>query len=323
MTFNATYGATDVSLGDVVSFSGKFLTLNDGSKLKGNFSNDKLTLETAHGKMNLPFGSITSIVKASGVANPVAAAPAPASPTMSSSGNGASLTGKVFDIFGKPLAGVSVSVRNTRFSTTTDSQGNYSLGYVPGTIQVIFSKGGYYTGSLKLQIVTPSVYPVHDFPLFKELPGPGIFFIGESNYVASAASVQSKKSEIGPELQRIIETEYFVSGTPAAITGRNGKFVFAIKFPEDNDNIEANLYRVSQGNVFLRQIPTGGGGFKRLADEVKSGRVGAVRDVGSLFVWEGSLDPGLYVFASKISTPYTYSEIMGHVLFYKCVSEKS
>src|ERR1017187_6408175 len=63
VAFSASYGATDVSLGDIVSFSGGFLTLNDGSKLKGSFSSVNLALETAGGELNLPFASITSIVK--------------------------------------------------------------------------------------------------------------------------------------------------------------------------------------------------------------------------------------------------------------------
>jgi hypothetical protein len=67
VAFTASYGATDVSLADVVSLSGGFLTLNDGTKLKGGFSSGNLTIETAHGEMNVPFESIASVIKSSGI----------------------------------------------------------------------------------------------------------------------------------------------------------------------------------------------------------------------------------------------------------------
>ena len=61
--FNTSYAAVDVSLGDIVSFSGGFLTLADGSKLKGTFAAGYLALKSTGGKLNLEFESITSIAR--------------------------------------------------------------------------------------------------------------------------------------------------------------------------------------------------------------------------------------------------------------------
>ena len=297
MGFNGSYGATDVSLGDVMSFSGGFLTLNDGSKLKGTFSSGSLTLETARGEMNLPFASITSIAKESAVASAVAATPAPASPTISSSGNGANLTGKVYDCFGKPLAGVSVSVQNTRFSATTDAQGNYSLGYVPGAIQVSYSKDGYYATSLTFQIATPSLYPVQDLILFKELPAKGIFFIGENDYVKSVNSIQLKNLESKQFSWAAANTEnqHFIAGAPLLIKpAKDFRFVFNNK--NSDSPVTTVLFRVQPGSPFVRRVQYGVGNIKFLGDQIKSG---TVLQVGNFELWTGHLDAGFYVFVTQ------------------------
>jgi hypothetical protein len=295
VTFNANYGATDVSMGDVVSFSGGFLTLNDGSKLKGSFSNGNLTLETARGEMNLPFASISSITKSSAV---TAAVLAPASPTISSSGSAANLAGKVFDCFGKPLAGVSVAVQNTRFSTTTDEQGNYSLGYVPGTIQVSYNKDGYYATNLTFQIATPSPYPVQDLLLFKELPDKGIFFIGENDYVKSFNSIQMKNSESKQFSWTAANTEnqYFVTG--AAISIDNSDHDFRFVFNNENGDSPATtvLFRVQSGSPFLRRVQYGLGNIKLLGDQINSG---TVSQIGNFKLWTGHLNPGYYLFVTE------------------------
>src|ERR1017187_8766693 len=297
VAFTASYGATDVSLGDIGSFSGGFLTLTDGSKLKGSFSSGNLTLETARGEMNLPFSSISSIIKSSLLPTAIAATPAPASPTISSSGNGASLTGKVFDCFGKPLAGVSVSVQNTRFSATTDAQGNYSLGYVPGAILVSYSKTGYYATSLTFQIATPSLYPVQDLILFKELPAKGIFFIGENDYVKSVNSIQLKnlESKQFSWANANTENQHFITGAPLLIKPANDfRFVFNNK--SSDSPATTVLFRVQPGSPFVRRVQYGIGNIKFLGDQIKSG---PVLQVGNFDLWTGHLDAGFYVFVTQ------------------------
>jgi hypothetical protein len=80
--FNASYGAIDVNLGEIVTFNDGFLTLADGSKLKGGFSGGTVVLETSRGEMSLPFESVVSIAKRSATANPPSNSIAPSASTL-------------------------------------------------------------------------------------------------------------------------------------------------------------------------------------------------------------------------------------------------
>jgi Carboxypeptidase regulatory-like domain len=304
VAFNASYGATDVSLGDVVSFSGGFLILNDGSKLKGSFSTGNFTLETARGEMNLPFASITSIAKESAVAAAVLATPAPVSPAISSSSNGANLTGQVFDCFGKPLAGVSVAVQNTRFATTTDAQGNYSLGYVLGKIQVSFSKAGYYTGGLTFEIATPSTYPVQNVTLMKEPPfDNGMFFIGDNGYVTNNGFLQQR--DINPasynqSVTRGFPIGIFVSGQPVYVGVANKDFAILIKAPLTFGHFDTPLIpalcRVQQGGLFMTKAKNG---FDMVSyiPQLNIGEAKSYED--GYTIWIGRLDAGRYILITE------------------------
>src|ERR1039458_8435857 len=86
--FIASYGPIEVNLNDVITFNDGFLTLNDGTKLKGTFVDGNLGLKTTRGQMNLPFASITSISIPSASASQVSTATATSS-SIPSLGNGA------------------------------------------------------------------------------------------------------------------------------------------------------------------------------------------------------------------------------------------
>jgi len=51
------------------------------------------------------------------------------------------VTGKVTDEAGNPLASASVQIKKTRSGTTTDAQGNFSLNAAPGTVLVVSAVG--------------------------------------------------------------------------------------------------------------------------------------------------------------------------------------
>ena len=54
------------------------------------------------------------------------------------------ITGKVIDNSGLPLAGVNVTVKGTSRGTITDQQGNYKIELAPDDKILQFSKVGYY-----------------------------------------------------------------------------------------------------------------------------------------------------------------------------------
>jgi hypothetical protein len=130
--FIASYGPIEVNLNDVITFNDGFLTLNDGTKLKGTFVDGNLGLKTTRGQMNLPFASITSISIPSASASQVSTATATSS-SIPSLGNGANLTGKEVESFSKMLTVedikelIGASVKSDAIQTQIEnSQSKYS-----------------------------------------------------------------------------------------------------------------------------------------------------------------------------------------------------
>jgi hypothetical protein len=102
------------------------------------------------------------------------------------------IEGVVKDPFGQGLEGVSVQVDKTTFSATTSKSGQYAIDYVPGTILLKFSKQGYSSHSLELNIQQKAKYPAEPVLLYP-IPGiPGIFWIGEKNLTEMPGSPVSK-----------------------------------------------------------------------------------------------------------------------------------
>jgi hypothetical protein len=77
----------------------------------------------------------------------------------------AALNGKVTNQDGEPLAGATISIKNTRFTTVSDSEGAYSLPYIPGQFEVTFDKEGYSSSMMMLNISDKTSYPVSDIVL--------------------------------------------------------------------------------------------------------------------------------------------------------------
>jgi len=95
----------------------------------------------------------------------------------------AEVAGNVLDNFGKPLPGATVTVDKTTFTTTTDSNGSYSVGYVPGKVLVSISKPGYLSQNLDLDIATETRYPAQTLTLYKLPAARGIYYYGPSDYI--------------------------------------------------------------------------------------------------------------------------------------------
>jgi len=95
----------------------------------------------------------------------------------------AEVTGNVLDNFGKPLSGATLTVDKTTFTATTDNEGSYKVGYVPGKVLVTISKPGYLSQNLDLDIATETKYPAKTLTLYKLPAGRGIFYYGPSDYI--------------------------------------------------------------------------------------------------------------------------------------------
>lgn len=103
-------------------------------------------------------------------------------------GKKAEITGRVVDNSGKGIDGVVVKIENTGFVTTTDKNGEYRIGYVPGKIDIVIKKQGYSVGELNLDIATESIFPAEDVTLTKIPSGgdwvlvPGNLSLGTSDF---------------------------------------------------------------------------------------------------------------------------------------------
>jgi uncharacterized protein YecT (DUF1311 family) len=91
------------------------------------------------------------------------------------------IEGKVQDIFGNPIKDVTVKIQTTTFSAITDKSGNYSLDYAPGSMKLIFSKEGYTTGILDLNIQQKIYFPAEILGLCPIPSESGIFYVDFEN----------------------------------------------------------------------------------------------------------------------------------------------
>jgi len=92
------------------------------------------------------------------------------------------VTGKVFDGFGKPVLGATVQVQGTTFIVSTDTSGEYSLPYVPGTFTVDIHKQGFTSAHFSLNITSPMKYPAALVTLLPIPQTPGFYLLGASGY---------------------------------------------------------------------------------------------------------------------------------------------
>jgi Carboxypeptidase regulatory-like domain len=211
----------------------------------------------------------------------------------------AALTGKVLDGFGKPLAGATVSVANTTFSSSTGIDGGYSVAYVPGGIRVIYSKEGYYQANLDLQISVSSNYPVQDVTLWLVPPGKGFYWINQGAYVPVAGarlnshhSSTESRDRWGVELLTTLNT-WSALGQPTVISaGSNGEVAFL-----DNDGLYNHCLRMTPTGVFLQGKEVGLGSENKFDYAIMPEQF---RDIApGVCLRSSRLEPGPYVFVTS------------------------
>lgn len=87
-------------------------------------------------------------------AEPVAAAPepaAPAAPAAEEAPRTATLSGRILDENGKPLAGATVFVKGANKFASTDQNGNYSVEAPAGETSVVYGYGGYQDQEMRVR----------------------------------------------------------------------------------------------------------------------------------------------------------------------------
>lgn len=92
------------------------------------------------------------------------------------------ISGIVLDNFGKAVEGATVKIENTAFTATTDKDGKYHIGYVPGKVSLVIDKSGYASANLQIEIAVAVEFPASNLILYKQLPGSGVYVVEDGAY---------------------------------------------------------------------------------------------------------------------------------------------
>lgn len=144
------------------------------------------------------------------------------------------IEGVVKDIFGNPLSDVTVKIEKSTFSDKTDSSGRYSLDYVPGSINVVFSKEGYTTKNLTLDIQQKAYFPAETMVLYPIPPNNTLFYIDMDSKQLVKLDPNSKIEKRVKKNEGFSLTQnysYFIQDTGNKPTIKAGKSMFVDRIP--------------------------------------------------------------------------------------------
>jgi|GEM_PF-4742069 len=165
------------------------------------------------------------------------------------------IKGKVQDTFGRGISGVLVEIANSGFNAKTNSKGLYSIDYVPGKIQLIYSKSNYTTKRMELDIYTKDKFPAAPIEMWK-IPSKGIYLVDRNakKYVPIKQkfpiSSQSKSNEknyyknFNPN--KLYAKLDFFANQPGTFSINNGKMEIIDTYPK-----LIVLYKRGKGNLLL------------------------------------------------------------------------
>lgn len=106
------------------------------------------------------------------------------------------IQGEVKDPFGNGIGGVSIQIEKSTFKSVTDSQGKYSVDYVPGAFRVNISKLGFTTHHIDLNLQEKSAFPAETIVMYPIPQEPGIYYLGQQNLVKlTGGIIQATKAE--------------------------------------------------------------------------------------------------------------------------------
>ncbi|MCB9610733.1 MAG: carboxypeptidase regulatory-like domain-containing protein [Polyangiaceae bacterium] len=108
------------------------------------------------------------------------------------------IEGKVLDPHGAPLDGVSVKVLKSTFETKSSPDGSYEVPFAPGTFQVQFSKDGYTSHALDLDIQQAMRFPAEPSTLYPIPQESGLFWLSQGGLKAiDEAPMDTQRSGSG------------------------------------------------------------------------------------------------------------------------------
>ena len=104
------------------------------------------------------------------------------------------ISGQVIDPAGKALEGVTIKVDKSSFSTLTDAEGDYIIDYAPGSFKLIFSKDGFTTQKLELNIANKTLFPAESIKMYPIPKKKGVYLL-DGNQLVALRPYTIRKSE--------------------------------------------------------------------------------------------------------------------------------
>jgi len=78
----------------------------------------------------------------------------------------ARITGRVEDILGQPISGVTVTIVGSTYKTVTDRDGKYQIPYTPGTFVVMYDKEEFHTERVQRMLSVKDSFPAADVTMY-------------------------------------------------------------------------------------------------------------------------------------------------------------
>lgn len=136
------------------------------------------------------------------------------------------VSGKVLDEAGQPLADVLVKIEGSAIETKTQKDGSYSINYVPGEFDLIFSKDGYIGARLPLKLSEKQRFPAETVRMFRIPEEKEIYLVSASGYQKLArVPVKEKIMETGTFIDKRYHRIFFPQGVPTTIQQRDCTFM--------------------------------------------------------------------------------------------------
>lgn len=158
------------------------------------------------------------------------------------------ITGNILDMFGNPVDGATIQIDNTSISSKSNSEGEYSIDYVPGKVKVIFSKPGYSTDTLMVDIYTQTKFPAKSIRLYEIPSERGLWALGENSYIKlSDGKIHFSEKDFSwnhPE-GKTKERKFYATGGFSSV-GKNKKIKII-----DNDGVNNSLLEVNSDNTVM------------------------------------------------------------------------
>ncbi len=215
----------------------------------------------------------------------------------------AKIVGKVVDQFGRGLHNVHIKIAKTGFETNTDKKGNYSIAYVPGKLNITYSKAEYTTIHLELDIYTKDRVPAEKIKMWR-IPKDGIYLVdnktqkyrnlGEGFHISNKSKMHHDPNSLETlENLEDIATLAFYAPDNGSFRIPNGKVVIVDTVPKS-----VGLYKKGKNNIVfgLRQ-----GAFGKIAGIAYNGEVldEEITNIGDekLTVRTFDAKDGVYIFS--------------------------